>query len=59
MEKNPLVSVIVPNYNYARYLDARIDSILRQTWTDFELDTGKIPEPPPGIPDRVQYPKYG
>ena len=27
MEKNPLVSVIVPNYNYARYLDARIDSI--------------------------------
>lgn len=21
MEKNPLVSVIVPNYNYARYLD--------------------------------------
>ena len=37
MEKNPLVSVIVPNYNYARYLDARIDSILRQTWTDFEL----------------------
>lgn len=36
-KKNPLVSVIVPNYNYARYLPARIDSILDQTFTDFEL----------------------
>lgn len=31
------VSVIVPNYNYAPYLKARIDSILNQTYQDFEL----------------------
>lgn len=37
MEKKPLVSVIVPNYNYARYLPMRIESILNQTFTDFEL----------------------
>lgn len=36
-DKTPLVSVIVPNYNYARYLNARIDSILNQTFQDFEL----------------------
>lgn len=40
MENNqnvPLVSVIVPNYNYARYLPERIESILNQTFQDFEL----------------------
>ncbi len=31
------VSVLVPNYNYARYLDQRLDSILNQTFQDFEL----------------------
>lgn len=33
----PRVSVILPNYNYARYLDERIRSILSQTFRDFEL----------------------
>lgn len=33
----PEVSVIVPAYNHARYLTQRIDSILNQTFTDFEL----------------------
>lgn len=33
----PLVSIIVPNYNYARFLKRRIDSILNQTFKDFEL----------------------
>ena len=33
----PLVSVIVPNYNYSRYLNSRIDSILAQTFSDYEL----------------------
>ncbi|UBM57908.1 glycosyltransferase family 2 protein [Marinilongibacter aquaticus] len=33
----PLVSVILPNYNHAPYLKARIDSILNQTFDDFEL----------------------
>lgn len=35
--RTPLVSVIVPNYNYARFLKQRIDSILQQTFQDFEL----------------------
>jgi glycosyltransferase involved in cell wall biosynthesis len=33
----PTVSVIVPNYNYAHYLAQRIDSILSQSYHDFEL----------------------
>lgn len=33
----PRVSVIVPNYNHAAYLAQRIDSILAQTYRDFEL----------------------
>ena len=33
----PKVSVIVPNYNHAPYLKERIDSILNQTFQDFEL----------------------
>lgn len=36
-KKRPLVSVIVPNYNYGRYLEKRIQSILVQTFKDFEL----------------------
>ncbi len=33
----PLVSVIVPNYNHAPYLQERLDSIRNQTFQDFEL----------------------
>lgn len=33
----PSVSVIVPNYNHAPYLKERLDSILNQTFQDFEL----------------------
>jgi glycosyltransferase involved in cell wall biosynthesis len=33
----PKVSVIVPNYNHAQYLNQRIESILNQTYQDFEL----------------------
>ena len=35
--KQPLVSVIVPNYNHAPFLTERLDSILGQTYTRFEL----------------------
>jgi glycosyltransferase involved in cell wall biosynthesis len=31
------VSVIVPSYNHAQYLEERIESILNQTYADFEL----------------------
>lgn len=33
----PTVSVIVPNYNHAEYLEQRIESILDQTFQDFDL----------------------
>lgn len=33
----PRVSIVLPNYNYARYLDERIRSILFQKYVDFEL----------------------
>lgn len=32
-----LVSVIVPNYNHAKYLDDRFTSILKQTYKNFEI----------------------
>lgn len=32
-----MVSVILPTYNHAPYLEQRIDSILNQTYKDFEL----------------------
>jgi hypothetical protein len=33
----PKVSVIVPNYNHAPYLRQRLDSIMNQTFRDFEV----------------------
>ena len=33
----PLVSIIVPNYNYAQYLDERMESILNQTYQNYEI----------------------
>lgn len=33
----PAVSVIVPNYDHARFLHQRLDTILAQTFQDFEL----------------------
>jgi glycosyltransferase involved in cell wall biosynthesis len=35
--KSPTVSVIVPNYNHSRFLRERLDSILNQTYQDYEL----------------------
>lgn len=34
---SPRVSVIVPNYNHAPYLEQRLDSIYGQTFDDFEV----------------------
>ena len=37
MLTHPLVTVIVPNYNHARFLKQRLDSIFNQTYTNFEV----------------------
>jgi len=33
----PLVSVIVPNYNHEKYLEQRLDTIFNQTYSNFEV----------------------
>ncbi len=35
--RNPKVSVLIPNYNYAGYLPEAIDSVLEQDFDDYEL----------------------
>lgn len=37
MNKNPVISVIVPVYKVEKYLNRCIESILSQTYTDFEV----------------------
>ena len=32
-----MVTVIIPNFNHARFLDERIRSVLNQTYQDFEV----------------------
>ena len=31
------ISVVIPNYNHSRFLSKRIESVLKQTFQDFEL----------------------
>lgn len=35
--ESPLISVIIPNFNHARFLDERIQSVLYQTYQNFEV----------------------
>lgn len=35
--RNPLVTVIIPNYNHAPFLQQRIESVISQSFQDFEI----------------------
>ncbi len=37
MSSFPSVSVIIPNYNHANFLEQRIESVLHQTYTNFDV----------------------
>jgi glycosyltransferase involved in cell wall biosynthesis len=37
MEKTPLVSVIIPSYNHEKYISQCIESIINQTYKNYEL----------------------
>ncbi|MEP6512763.1 MAG: glycosyltransferase family A protein [Parafilimonas sp.] len=37
MQTSPKVSILIPTYNYAHYLDEAIQSVIKQTYKDFEL----------------------
>lgn len=53
MTNNPLISVIIPVYKVEQYLNECVDSVLRQTFTDFEcilVDDGS-PDGCPAICD--------
>jgi len=36
-KNNPKISVIMPNYNCEKYISGAIESILKQSFTDFEF----------------------
>ena len=37
IKKDPLVTIYITNYNYGKYLQKSIESVLNQTFKNFEL----------------------
>lgn len=37
MNKNPLITIAIPNYNYGHYLEHCLESVLNQTYDNFEV----------------------
>jgi len=37
MEKKPIVSIVIPTYNHAEFLQNALNSVLQQTFTDWEV----------------------
>lgn len=37
MKREPLVSILIPNYNYAKYLRHCLDSVINQTYSNIEI----------------------
>jgi glycosyltransferase involved in cell wall biosynthesis len=49
MNENPRVSIILPTYNGGRFIGQAIESVLKQSFEDFELlviDDGSTDETP-------------
>lgn len=61
MDKSPKVSVVIPAYNAARFVNATIDSVLAQTFQDFEIlvvddgSTDKTKEILEAYGDKIHY----
>jgi glycosyltransferase involved in cell wall biosynthesis len=61
MTPTPKVSVVVPNYNHALYLQQRLDSIINQEFQDFEviiLDDASTDNSREIIQPYVRYPAF-